>query len=295
MGENDRVTGPRRFQGRDFHPARLAEAKAGQAGLFVSVCLPAKDEATTVGAIVARVLELGQEWNLVDEVVVVDDASTDATGDMAADAGAVVVRAADVLPECGPGAGKGEALWKALYVAKGDLLVFCDADIRDFDAAFVSGLLGPLLLDETVGFVKGRYERPGDGGRVTELVARPAITLLFPELSGFDQPLAGEFAGRREVLERLPFVEGYGVDLALLVDVVAELGLGAVAEVDLGARLHRNRPLAELRPQAEAVLRAALDRAGVALAGGAPIVQRPPVASIPAYGDGVRTRGRPRG
>jgi glucosyl-3-phosphoglycerate synthase len=114
-------------------------------------------------------------------------------------------------------------------------------------------------------------------------------------LAGFDQPLAGEFAGRREVLERLPFVEGYGVDLALLVDVVAELGLGAVAEVDLGARLHRNRPLAELRPQAEAVLRAALDRAGVALAGGAPIVQRPPVASIPAYGDGVRTRGRPRG
>ena len=271
------------FDRDEFHPARLAEAKARRGGQFVSVCLPAKDEAATVGTIVARVCELGHQWDLVDEVVVVDDGSTDATGDVAADAGAIVVRAGDVLAECGPGTGKGEALWKALYAAKGDLLVFCDADIRQFDVTFVTGLLGPLLLDERIGFVKGRYERPGDGGRVTELVARPVISLLFPELAGFDQPLAGEFAGRREVLERVPFVEGYGVDLALLVDVVADLGLEGVAQVDLGERLHRNRPLAELRPQAEAVLRAAFDRASVGMAGGATVVERPPIATIPAY------------
>jgi glucosyl-3-phosphoglycerate synthase len=283
LGENGPVRGPRQFHRDEFHPARLAETKAAAGAPFVSVCLPAKDEAATVGTIVGRICELGHAWGVVDEVVVVDDGSTDATRDVARAAGAVVVRAADVLPECGPGTGKGEALWKAVDAAKGDVLVFCDADIRDFDPTFVTGLLGPLLLDRSVGFVKGRYERPGDGGRVTELVARPVISLLFPELAGFDQPLAGEFAARREVLERLPFVEAYGVDLALLIDAVADLGLERVAQVDLRERLHRNRPLAELRPQAEAVLRAALDRAGVAVAGGAPVAQRPPLVTIPAY------------
>jgi glucosyl-3-phosphoglycerate synthase len=283
LGENGRVRAPRRFDRDEFHPARLAEAKAEAGAPFVSVCLPAKDEAATIGAIVGRICELGRGWGVVDEVVVVDDGSTDATGEVARAAGAVVVRAVDVLPECGPGTGKGEALWKALHAAKGDVLAFCDADIRDFDATFVTGLLGPLLLDESVGFVKGRYERPGDGGRVTELVARPVISLLFPELAGFDQPLAGEFAGRRDVLERVPFVAGYGVDLALLIDVVADIGLERVAQVDLHERLHRNRPLAELRPQAEAVLQAAFDRAGVAVSGGAAIVQRPPIVTIPAY------------
>ena len=284
--------GPHSFDRDEFHPARLAEAKARRGGVFVSVCLPAKDEAATVGTIVAGVCELGRRWGVVDEVVVVDDGSTDATGEVAAAAGAVVVRAGDVMPECGPGTGKGEALWKALYAAKGDVLVFCDADVRDFEPAFVTGLLGPLLVDERIGFVKGRYERPGDGGRVTELVARPIISLLFPDLIGFDQPLAGEFAGRREVLEQVPFVEGYGVDLALLIDVVADLGLERVAQVDLHERLHRNRPLSELRPQAEAVLRAALDRSGVGTAGGGPVVQRPPIATVPAYYNGVRARSR---
>lgn len=231
-----------------FPPERLARAKRGTS---VSVCLPARDEAATVGAIVSTIVGLGE---LVDEVLVVDDGSSDGTGDVAAAAGASVVP--------GPARGKGAALRAGLDRSKGDVVVFCDADVRAFDAAFVTGLLGPLLTDESIGFVKGRYARPGDGGRVTELVARPLIRLRFPELAGFDQPLAGEVAGRRNVLEQVEFEPGYGVDLALLIDVIELIGLDAVAQVDLGRRVHRNRSLAELGPQAEAVLAAGLARAG---------------------------------
>ena len=222
---------------------------------------------------------------MVDEVVVVDDGSTDATAAVAAAAGAVVVAASSVLPECGPGTGKGEALWKALYVATGDVLVFCDADLTDFDPAFVTGLLGPLLLEPFtgapgVGFVKGHYDRPVGGGRVTELVARPLLGLFFPELLPIRQPLGGEFAARREVLERVPFVQGYGVDLGLLVDVAARFGPESIAQIDLGTRTHRNRSLDELGHQATAVLRVALRRAGVPDRpgwGDADVAERPPI------------------
>jgi len=288
------------FHGSQFAPEALLEAKEGR---IVSLCLPARDEAATVGAIVESVLrELVEGVPLVDEVLVVDDSSTDATARVAADAGATVVAASAVLSGCGPGQGKGEALWKALGAAKGDLLAFCDADLRDFDPAFVTGLLGPLMVDPGIGFVKGFYDRPlqgvtGTGGRVTELVARPVLALLFPHLAGVVQPLGGEFAARRDVLERVPFVQGYGVDLGLLIDVCARFGLEALAQVDLGSRTHRNRPLDQLAPQALAVLRTALDRAGVDLAtegvpalvrpGREPLAvdafERPPMIEVAAY------------
>ncbi|HVL26764.1 MAG TPA: glucosyl-3-phosphoglycerate synthase [Acidimicrobiales bacterium] len=253
------------MQSRDYPAGRVAAAKGGRS---VSVCLPARDEEETVGEIVARITELE---GVVDEIVVVDDGSTDATAERAAAAGAVVVRSA--------GRGKGDALWRSVLASKGDVLAFCDADLRHFDNRFVLGLVGPLLADGRLGFVKASYARPHGGGRVTELLARPLIDLLLPEVARFDQPLAGEFAGRRHVLEALPFVEGYGVDLGLLVDAVRLLGHDGVAQVDLGERHHRNRPLAELAPQAREVAAVALDRAGVELAGGPPR-QRPPVSSL---------------
>lgn len=289
---------------QDFDVAELAAAKDGRC---ISVCLPARDEEATVGAIVETLRALAERWALVDEVLVVDDGSTDRTAGAAAAAGATVVAAAEVLAGEGPGTGKGEALWKAVAAAKGDLLVFCDADLVGFHPGFVTGLLGPCLLGTgegrgDVALVKGSYDRPaggaaGGGGRVTELAARPLISLLFPHLAGIDQPLGGEFAARREVLEQVPFVEGYGVDLALLVDVAARFGVGAIAQVDLGVRYHRNRPLDELGPQALAVAHTALSRAGMPFPGepvlrrpgstplGIAVGQRPPLVSVAAYRD----------
>ena len=260
------------------------------------MCLPARNEEATVGAIVSAVVrELVDGLGVVDEVVVLDDGSSDATAAEAAAAGALVVAVADVLPRLGPGTGKGEALWKSLHVASGDVLVFCDADLRDFDPAFVTGLLRPLD-DPAIGFVKGHYERPVGGGRVTELVARPLIGLFFPELASIRQPLGGEFAARREVLEQVPFVQGYGVDLALLVDVARRFGPAAVAQVDLGVRTHRNRSLDELAAQATAVLRVALDRAGVEDRLGwdpADVAERPPIIEVKEYRAG-RAGRQPR-
>jgi len=288
----------RTFRAGEFDAARLVEAKAGRS---VSVCLPARDEADTVGTIVATVRRaLVESIPLVDELLVVDDHSTDATASVAADAGAVVIAADDILPSYGLDHGKGEALWKSLAASSGDLVVWCDADVRNFDPSFVVGLLGPLLTRHDVSFVKGFYDRPeGDatgGGRVTELVARPVISLLCPQLASFAQPLSGEYAGRRELLEQLPFVEGYGVDLGLLLDIERNFGLSAMAQVDLGERVHRNRPLEELSPQAMAVIQLALHRAAPDLVGAVgtllrpdrePLVvdvsERPPLVDVPEY------------
>jgi glucosyl-3-phosphoglycerate synthase len=291
----------RTFHHRDFDAHRLAELKARLAHT-TSVCLPARDEESTVGPIVASLVEtLVGGPGLVDEVLVVDDRSADRTAQVAADAGARVVHTADVVAELGPGAGKGEALWRSVMAAEGDLIAWVDADITDFGPRFVTGLLGPLLTSPDVAFVKGYYDRPlsagGEGGgRVTELVARPLVALLFPHLSSIVQPLGGEYAGRRSVLERVPFVQGYGVDLALLVDVAAREGTEALAQVDLGTRRHRNRGLDELGPQALEVMQAALARAGAGLGSGpatlvrpgleqleVDLAERPPLCEVPGY------------
>jgi glucosyl-3-phosphoglycerate synthase len=283
----------------------LAAAKLS-ADLSVSVCLPARDEEATVGQIVATVRRnLVEHVPLVDEVVVVDDGSTDATAEVAAWEGATVLAVAEILPELAPGTGKGNALWKSLFACNGDIVCWLDADVRNFGAHFVTRLLAPLLTDAAIGFVKGYYRRPlhGEatgGGRVTELMARPVISALFPHLAGFVQPLAGEYAGRRALLETVPFVEGWGVEIGLLIDLVANFGLDAIAQVDLDVREHRNRPLEELGPQAMAILVTGLRRAGVpvdkrlaellrydddrhAQTIEVEIRERPPIVSVPSY------------
>lgn len=248
-------------------------------GTTVSVCLPARNEEATVGAVVRAIrTSLVDAAPLVDEIVVVDDHSTDLTGDVAMAAGARVVDASDVLTEHGEGHGKGEALWKSVHQSVGDVVVWVDADIVGFDPRFVIGLLGPLLTDSGIDFVKGHYHRPEadgtGGGRVTELVARPLLSHFFPELAEVAQPLSGEYAGRRSLLEQLPFVVGYGVDIALLIDAARTVGIDRMAQVDLGVRHHRNRTLDELGPQAVAVSQAILDRAGLRPPG--PVVLRRP-------------------
>ncbi len=259
--------GLRSYATTSFALADVVAAKAAT-DTSVSVCIPARDEAATVGAVVEAIHRtLVVDHPLVDEIVVVDDHSTDATAELAAAAGARVVDAATVLADHGEGHGKGEALWKSLHQSTGDLVVWVDGDIVDFDPAFVVGMAGPLLTDESIDFVKGHYHRPEHdgvgGGRVTELLARPLLSLYFPELAEVAQPLAGEYAGRRTLLEQLPFVVGYGVDVALLIDAVRCVGIERIAQVDLGVRHHRNRPLDDLGPQALAVGQAILDRAGV--------------------------------
>lgn len=253
------------FDARDFPPARVLEAKGGQR---VSVCVPARDESDTIAEVVGVLVGDLMAAGVIDEVVVIDDSSTDATAALAEAAGAVVVDSSAVLPDHPGGPGKGEAMWRAVHVTDGDIVAFCDADVRHFDGSFVLGLIGPLLEGADLGFVKGHYRRPfegrpGEGGRVTELMARPLIAALFPQLSTIIQPLAGEVAARREVLEAVPFAGGYAVDLGLLIDVSARWGVEVIAQCDLGQRVHRNRSLVELGPQALAILQVGLDRAGV--------------------------------
>jgi glucosyl-3-phosphoglycerate synthase len=258
--ERDRA-GIRCVDHRDYPLERLLAAKSDTT---VSVCLPARNEEATVGAIVEVLHRNLLRVGAVDEIVVVDDHSTDRTAQVARAAGARVVDARDVLVDAGLGHGKGEVLWKSLLVTEGDVVVWCDADLRDFDARFVRGVLGPLLCDPGTDFAKGFYSRPEQdgtgGGRVTELVARPLVSLLFPELADLHQPLSGEYGGRRSVLERLPFVEGYGVEIGLCIDYVRRYGTGGLVQVDLDVRHHRNRSLEDLGPQAMAVMQTMLRR-----------------------------------
>jgi glucosyl-3-phosphoglycerate synthase len=251
----------RTYHHDQFPLERLREAKGATT---VSVCLPARDEANTIGPIVAEIHHHLVRSGIVDELIVIDDHSHDATAAIAARHGAQVMASADILAEYGEGHGKGEVLWKSLQVTRGDVVVWCDADLRNFHHRFVSGVLGPLLCEPSVEFVKAFYQRPDasgeGGGRVTELVARPLIALLFPTLAELHQPLAGEYGGRRAVLEQLPFVEGYGVEMGLLIDLLRLRGTDGLAQVDLDVRHHRNRPLADLGPQASAIMQTVLRR-----------------------------------
>lgn len=264
LEEVERWFADRSWSAADRPLDQLLSAKRA-AGTTVSVVLPALDEEETVGAIVEvirRDLIDGLPVPLVDELVVVDSGSTDRTAEVAAKAGARVVHRDDILPRIPAVHGKGEVLWRSLLVTTGDIVCFVDADLRDFSSAFVSGIVGPLLTEPDVQFVKAMYDRPlggspGQGGRVTELVARPLLNLHWPQLAGFVQPLGGEYAVRRSLLERLPFPVGYGVELGLLVDALHTVGLDALAQVDVGVRLHRHQDGQALGRMAAAIYRTA--------------------------------------
>lgn len=277
----------RLFTHGSFTARNLLERKGDQT---ITVALPAKDEAATIGPILETIVdELIEQCPLIDELLVIDDLSEDNTAVIAEKVGATVRSSADILPQYGSG-GKGEALWKSLHVSTGDLITWCDADIGNFDTRFILGVLGPLLADPDIGFVKGFYRRPlnaeGEGGgRVTELMARPLIASLFPGLETMFQPLSGEFGGRRTLLTQVPFARGYAVDLALLIDLSRRFGVDVLAQVDLGSRVHRNRPLRQLGPQAAAILAMALDRAGVA------DIEDPLIMARPEFGDAKITVG----
>ncbi|MEU1041681.1 glucosyl-3-phosphoglycerate synthase [Streptomyces sp. NPDC005907] len=254
---------------RPLHQLTAAKRTTGST---VSVVLPALNEEETVGAIVAAVRhDLMLRVPLVDEIVVVDSGSSDRTSEVAAAAGARVVHRDDILPRLPPVPGKGEVLWRSLLVTSGDIVCFVDADLREFSSDFVTGIVGPLLTDPGVALVKAMYDRPltvsdgsasgrtaaGQGGRVTELMARPLLNMHWPQLAGFVQPLGGEYAARRSLLERLPFPVGYGVELGMLVDALHLVGLDALAQVDVGVRRHRHQDGQALGRMSAAIYRTA--------------------------------------
>lgn len=244
----------------------LDDIVAAKGDRTVSVVLPALDEEDTVAEVVGTVRPL--LGTVVDELIVMDSGSTDATAELAERAGARVVHREDVLPELPPVPGKGEVLWRSLAATTGDVVVFLDSDLVDPDPAFVPTLLGPLLCEDGVHLVKGFYRRPlrlesSGGGRVTELLARPVLSALRPSLSGLIQPLGGEYAATRDFLESVPFAAGYGVEIGLILDAEARYGLEGLAQVNLGVRKHRNRSLLQLGVMARQILGTALARCGI--------------------------------
>jgi len=266
----ERWFGESNFHHAEFRDLRRLVALKEKQGVTVSLVLPTLNEAATLGPIVRRARKLLMEAvPLVDELLVIDSASDDATCEIAAREGARVVQHADVLDRYGSYRGKGEALWKSLYESSGDIVVWCDTDVRNWHPRMAYGTLGPLLVEPRIQYVKGYYQRPivedgvlreGGGGRVTELVARPLINLFYPDLSGFIQPLAGEYAGRRSLLETIPFFTGYAVEIGHLIDIAERVGLEALGQVDLERRIHRNQELEGLSRMSFVIIQAVMKR-----------------------------------
>lgn len=262
----------------------MVEAKAG---LTISVCIPCRDEAATVGPMVSTIRhELQEAVPFIDELIVIDDRSTDDTAMVAAGSGATVVDINDIHEHYGVGHGKGNVLWCSLVASKGDFVVWIDGDITSFEPSWVVRLAAPMLQDESIALVKSLSHRPtrlGGGGRTTELVARPLMSLYYPELTGLHQPLAGEYAGRRTVLEQLPFVQGWGVEIAMLIDIARQYGPEGIAQIDLGTREHRHRSLHALSVQAAEVMATMLGRvpSGGLLAEADPALQRADGSMVP--------------
>lgn len=255
---------------RTFHHANfwdlkwLVQQKQRQ-GLKISLCMPAYNEENTIGKeIVLLKSELRDRYPLLDEIAVIDSGSSDRTREIARSFGADVYLAEDHLPECGKQRGKGENLWKSLYLLEGDIIVYVDSDISNIHPRFVYGLVGPLILNPDVHYCKAFYDRPlaftGEvrptgGGRVTEILVRPLFSLFYPELAAIIQPLSGEYAGRRSILEQIPFPVGYGVETAMLIDIYERLGLDGFAQTDLDSRVHRNQETIALGRMAFGILR----------------------------------------
>ena len=260
------------FDAEEFGDLDALLALKRARGVTISLGLPALNEQPTIGReiqILRRALI--DEVPFLDEIVVIDSGSVDGTAEVARGLGVPTYHHAEILPGEGTYSGKGESLWKSLHVLRGDLVAWVDTDIRNIHPKFVYGLIGPLLREPRIGYVKGFYRRPirlggrraeSGGGRVTELTARPLLNLFFPELAGLIQPLAGEYAGRREILEQLPFFTGYGVEIGLLIDVLRRFGLDQIGQVNLGSRLHRNRDLTPLSVMAFAIAQVVMTRVG---------------------------------
>ncbi|PKL09709.1 MAG: glucosyl-3-phosphoglycerate synthase [Spirochaetae bacterium HGW-Spirochaetae-7] len=307
------------FHHGEFSDVAALVKRKKERGLSVSLCFPTlNEEATIAKEIVIIRSELQLRYPLVDEIVVIDSGSTDRTREVAAEFGAKVYLAADILPDIEPYKGKGENLWKALYVLEGDIIVYVDADIKNIHPRFVYGLLGPLLVDDEVRFVKAFYDRPialdqktikpSGGGRVTELVTRPLFSIFYPELAQFIQPLSGEYAGFRECFDSIPFPIGYGVETSMLMDIYGKFGMDAMAQVDLDKRVHRNQTTVALGRMSFGIIQtflAKLEASGKASMAGelfktmiqfeleagayrrkesrVDIIERPPIAGLPEY------------
>jgi glucosyl-3-phosphoglycerate synthase len=278
---------------RSFHHSEFpADRLRAQREESISVCVPTREEAATIAGVVAPLIAL-RDAGVLDQVVVVDAASIDGTGAIAARLGTEVHDQAALAPEYGPVMGKGDAMWRALRVLTGELVCFVDGDTEEFDERFACGLLGPLVCEPDVQFVKGFYRRPfktdggtapTGGGRVTELTARPLLRAFYPTLASMHQPLAGEIAARRELLERMAFCTGYAVEMGMLLDVHAAAGLDALAQVDLDVRQNRHQRVEDLSSMAAEVLAAVtsrLRREGRLLDDAtAALLERPPLASL---------------